>query len=219
MDGSHHSRDGCAGRRRGRPPLDPGARETRILDALERLIAERGVRAASMAGVARAAGMSKRTLYALHPTLDALFEAWVSRLRDSHVRPLRAGEARDRPLAERLRLLLGRQTPPEDAERRLVALRAVIAEAPNNPPLARAFRRGGIEAARAIVADELARAAEAGEIAVADPRAAAALLCDMAWPSLVDRLLDPAAAPPALEESDARLDLAIRVFLGGVAPP
>ncbi len=211
------ARDGAGARgRRGRPALDPEAREALILDALERVMAEDGLQGASMAAVARMAGMSKRTLYAVYGGRDALFEAWVARIRAALVRPL-PDDLPGLPLEERLRLLLGREARAGASRRRVMALRAVIAEAPRNPRLARAFRRAGPEAAHAIVAEELSRAAAAGELAIEDPAVAAKLLCDMAWPNLVELLLDPASAPPSPEALNTRVALAIRVFLHGAA--
>lgn len=203
--------------RRGRPPLCPVAREKLILDALETVVAAKGLQAASMAAVARAAGMSKRTLYALHENRDALFEAWVRRLRASLVRPL-PPEARALPLPERLRILLRLEAQSGTADPRLMVLRAVVAEAPRNPSLARAFFREGPQAVRAILRGELERAVRAGEIVLDDVGKATVLLCDMAYPSLLDKLLDPDAVPVSEEVADARLDLAIRVFLNGVRP-
>ncbi|MFW5834688.1 MAG: TetR/AcrR family transcriptional regulator C-terminal domain-containing protein, partial [Pseudomonadota bacterium] len=75
--------------------------------------------------------------------------------------------------------------------------------------------------AREIVRAELVRAHAAGDIVADDPDALAELLCDMVYPSPLERLLEPEAVPPSEAEANARLDLAIRVFLGGVsnAPP
>jgi AcrR family transcriptional regulator len=191
-----------------------------IFDALERVVAQHGLGGASMAAIAAAAGMSKRTLYAVHDSRDALLAAWVRRLRASMVRPL-PPEARGLPLPQRLRLLLMPETMPEIADARLVALRAVIAEAPRNPDLARTFLREGPQAARALVHAELARAAAAGEVVLADTALTARLLCDMAWPCPIDRLIDPDADTDAGRHRAAvaaRLDLAIAVFLHGVGP-
>lgn len=206
--------DAARVRRRGRPPrLSPAAREAAILDAMERLVAEKGFRGASMAAIARAAGMSKRTLYLAFESRDALFRAWVRRVRASLIRPL-PPEAAALPLAERLRRLLRRDAEASARDPRLAVLRAVVAEAPTDPELACAFHREGPGAARAIVAEELRRARARGEIALDDVEAAAAILCDMACPSPLDRLIDPAApeAPAA-----PRLELALRIFLDGAA--
>ncbi len=202
--------------RRGRPPrYAPGERERRILEAMERVVAASGLAGASMDAIARAAGMSKRTVYGAFKSRDALFEAWVRRARASVVRPLAPAE-RDLPLACRLERLLRREVEGGVAAARFTVLRAVVAEAERQPELARALLREGADAARAIVRDELERAAAAGEIAVDDPAAAAAVLCDMVHPSPLERLLDPERGPPSRAEASARLARAVDIFLHGV---
>jgi AcrR family transcriptional regulator len=213
MIGSQGRVEGAA--RRGRPPLDPHTRETRILDALEQVISEAGLKGASMNAVARAAGMSKRTLYAHYDGRTALVEAWVRRVRASLVREL-PDDADARPLAERLRLLLRREVQYAHSKRRMAALRAVIAEAPRNPDLARTVYRESAVAAKSLIEAELRRALAAGEIAGADPRTAADILFEMVYQSPLERLMNPDACTPTASEADRRLDMAIAIFLHGL---
>lgn len=204
------------GPRRGRPPrYAPAERERRILEAMERVVAAVGLAGTSMDTIAREAGMSKRTVYAVFGNRDALFTAWVRGVRASVVRPLAPAE-RALPLAERLERLLRRDVEDGVAAARLTVLRAVVAEAERRPQLARALLREGADAARTIVRDELDHARARGEIAVDDTAAAAVLLCDMVHPSPLDRLLDPERGPPTKAEAGARLALAIDIFLNGV---
>lgn len=181
---------------------------------MERVVAEKGLRAASMEAIAAEAAMSKRTLYAIYENRDALFEAWVRRVRATVVRPL-TPEERALPLTERLRRLLNSEAHGADAARRLMMLRAVIAEAPTSPELARAFLRAGPHAARAIVTEELERAIAAGEIRPLDSARAAHLLLDMVYAAKLERLVDPETAPPTETEAKERLNLALSVFLEG----
>jgi AcrR family transcriptional regulator len=196
--------------------VPPEAREARVLDALEQVISDAGLEAATMNGVARAAGMSKRTLYALYDSRDAMMAAWVRRVRSSLVRAL-PPEAGTRPLAERLRLLLRPAARHVLSDRRLAVLRAMIGEAPRNPDLARRFHREGAAVARDLIAGELRRAVAAGEIVLPDVETAAAMLFDMAYQSPLDRLINPDASAPTPAQSDRRLDMAITVFLNGTA--
>ncbi|MBB4284487.1 TetR/AcrR family transcriptional regulator [Roseospira goensis] len=200
--------------RRGRPALDAETRAARIFDAVETVISEVGLQGVSMNAIARAAGMSKRTLYGLYDGRDHLFEAWVRHARASVVRPL-PPQAHGLPLAERLRLLLRLEGQHCLSGRRLAVLRSMVAEAPRYPELARAFVREGWRAARGIVAEELTRAAAAGEIRVDDPWQAAMILLDMAYQDPLDPLIDPDITPDDSAAADARLDRAIRIFLGG----
>lgn len=191
-------------------------RERIVLDAMERVIAAKGLGGASMAAIAREAGMSKRTLYTIRAGRDALFEALVRRLRASMLRPL-APDERDLPVEERLRRLLRPEVHGAASEARLAILRAVIAEAPRHPDLARAVAREGIHAARRIVREELDRAVARGEARIDDTADAARLLCDMACRDPIDRLIDPDEPPPSAATAEARLELALQTFLHGVA--
>lgn len=206
----------CGGApRSGRPAqYTREEREALIFGALEQVVAKRGLQGASMAAIARAAGMSKRTLYAVFESRDALFEGWVRHTRASFMRPLEPQE-RELPVRDRLRRLLRRDAAADESWAGLMVLRAVIAEAPRHPELARAFHREGPDAARGILAEELARAVERGEIVVGDVKAAAHMLMDMVHAQKLDCLIDPDCAPPSNEVMQARIEEAIRVFLDG----
>lgn len=201
--------------RRGRPArYSRCEREMLIQEAMERVIAEKGLRGATMEAIAGEAGMSKRTLYAVYDSRDALFEAWVRRLRASVIRPL-SPEERALPLPERLRRLLSSETRCGDSERRLLVLRAVIAEAAAYPQMARAYLREGPDAARDILRAELDHAVAAGELRPLNACKAAHLLLDMVYATKLRRLLDPDGAPPTPAEAEERLSLALTVFLDG----
>ena len=208
--------NGQAPQGRGRPrQLAPAEREEMILDAMERVLVRGGLHGASMAAIAREAGMSKRTLYRVFGSRADLFEACVRRIRATFVRPLRA-EDRDLPVEARLTRLLAPDVGRPEQRARSVILHAVVAEAPRHPDLARAFLREGPEEARRLVRAELARALDRREIRVDDLDAAARLLLDMAHENPIDRLIDPPRPVPSPAESTARAELAVRVFLRGV---
>lgn len=203
--------------RRGRPPQMPAAeRERVILDAAERVLLGHGLQATTMAAVAREAGMSKRTLYAVFDGRAALFPALVRRLREGFVAPLSPAQTA-LPLPERLRVLLSPDRLPGAGSVPLEVLRAAVAEAPRHPDLAESMLEEGPRAIRRLIRDELDRGVARGEIRLADTRAAAALLHGMALPCPLEKLLDATAAAEPLPESRARVDRAIAVFLGGMA--
>lgn len=203
----------------GRPTvLARDERESLILEAMEQVLLEKGVRGATMAAVARAAGMSKRTLYAVYENREALFEALFRRLRTSAVRPLGA-EAEGWPLERRLKALLRREAADAASSGKTCILRAIIAEGDAQPSIAEALLREGPRTARAIVAQELARARRDGEIAIEDIDAAAGILLDMVHAPMLEALLAPELAEPSPEALEARLTLAIDIFLNGVPRP
>lgn len=206
-------------RRRGRPPeLSRAERERRILDATETLLVRDGLDRASMTAIARAAGMSKRTLYEVFADRSELFAACVRRLRGAFVRPLAAAD-RELPLAERLRRIFEPRDHAVDLSAPIGVLRAVILEAHRQPELGRAFLREGPADGRAIVQAELERAVARGEIRLADPALGATILFDMVYENPIDRLVDPSHPPRSMAEARRRLDTAIAIFLNGLSNP
>lgn len=201
--------------RRGRPlQMDPAERETVILDAAERVLLAHGLRATTMQAVAREAGMSKRTLYAVFDGRAALFSALIRRLREAIVAPLTPVQE-SLPLAERLRLLLASERRLSVGAAPLEVLRAVVAEAPQHPELAESVLEEGPRAIRRMIRAELDRAVDRGEIALADTAVAAALLHDMALPCPFEKLLAGVGEPLPPAEIRARVDRAVALFLNG----
>ncbi|MCA8883974.1 MAG: TetR/AcrR family transcriptional regulator [Rhodobacteraceae bacterium] len=202
-------------RRRGRPTaLSADERRERILDALGGVFDQGGLENLTMDAVARAAGMSKRTLYELFADRAALFEAYFQRLSSTFVRELPA-DAADLPLADRLALMLAPR-PIADSALPLAILRAVVAEAPERPDMACAFHRKARGRILSMVEAEIARAMQRGELPPVDPALAATVLCDMVKPNALDHLLNPATRLD-LEAREARFRFALAVFLNGIA--
>jgi len=204
----------CRGR--GRPrQLDTSEREAIIIDAAERVILSHGLGGASMAAIAQEAGMSKRTLYEVFESRAALFATVVRRIRNKVTRTLTENEL-ELPLAERLRLLL---TPAREKFTDLLPLailRAVIVEADRQPDLVREFLQEGPHALHGMVRLELDRAVARGEVRISDTENAARLMADMAHGNAIEHLVSPEPACERQRAYDLRLDLAIRVFLGGI---
>ncbi|WP_052766502.1 TetR/AcrR family transcriptional regulator [Hoeflea sp. IMCC20628] len=187
-----------------------------IIDAAERVIVAQGLAGASMAAIAHEAGMSKRTLYEVFESRTALFASIIRRMHNMFTRPLTNAEL-DQPLGQRLRLLLS-PTGKELADLLpLAILRAVIAEGERQPDLVHEFLREGPYALYAMIRVELDRSVGRGEIRISDTEAAARLLADMAHESVLENLVIAQPARRRQEASESRLELAIRVFLGGIA--
>jgi AcrR family transcriptional regulator len=64
------------------PRLDRAARETRVLDAADRLFYARGVHEVGMDELIEASGLGKATVYRLYPTKDVLIGAYLRRRSD-----------------------------------------------------------------------------------------------------------------------------------------
>ncbi len=68
-----------ASRRRGRPSAaDTGARQAELLRVAREQFAERGYRQTTVAGIAEAAGLTKRTIYLWHGDKEGLFRACIA---------------------------------------------------------------------------------------------------------------------------------------------
>ena len=65
--------------RRGRPPvMEPETRRRRVLDAAAAIFAEHGYAEASIEEIARACGMSRKTIYGLYPSKEELLSALLT---------------------------------------------------------------------------------------------------------------------------------------------
>ena len=205
-------------RGRGRPKqLPPEEREALILDAMEHVLTTRGLEAASMAAIARQAGMSKRTLYQVFDSRAALFTACIRRIRLSFVRPLSDAETA-LPLRDRLGRILLPDMGLASSERPVAVLRAVVAEAQRYPELATAFLEEGPNAARAVIRQELERAISRGEIGAMDAALAARILCDMVYECPIDRMIATGNPARSRAEVERRFQLALGIFIRGTAP-
>lgn len=207
---------GTAGRR-GRPVvLPPEARQKRIFDALEAVYLENGLDGASMDAVAARAGMSKRTIYGIFPSRAELLRCYLEQYGGGLIRPLPA-EARNLPLAQRLRRMISPELCRGGFSLPLEILRGLVTEMPVAPEIACGMLQRTADVYRRMIADELECARARGEVVIADLPAAAALLLDMLRPWPMESLLDPTRVPDD-DRFEARLDLAISVFVKGIAP-
>lgn len=207
-------------RRRGRPvQIDQETREAMVLDAVGELLMHCRLEDISMSGIARKAGMSKRTLYTIFASREELLGATFARIGRTLFRPLDPAD-RTLPLCERLGKILTVNYAPTFEQAPLELLRAVVAEAPIYPVIAREMDGEGRAALIRYVAAELRDEAAAGAVGLHDMTAdeAAELLVDMVMGDALHRLLRPDLALPDPEQKALRRRRAIRVFLDGLRP-
>ncbi|NVO13629.1 MAG: TetR/AcrR family transcriptional regulator [Rhodoplanes sp.] len=202
-------------RGRGRPKrVDDTTQRARIVAAARDVFLQAGYDATTMDAVAQRAGVSKKTVYQLFESKDAVFAGIVEAHRDLMLDV--PADDDDRPLDETL-LAIFRADLPIEAERdRTAMLRLMMMEMRQRPELARVVFRHGPEESRKILAGWLARQVARGRIAVDDPACAADLLMHMAFaPTGFD---DDGPRFPAHGERKAHLARAISIFLHGVVP-
>ena len=172
-----------------------------ILNGARRMFLEHGFEAASMQDVARAAGVSKGTLYVYFDSKEAMFEALVlrecSRLQDT-VRRIASGsgDIRDELMAI-ARQMLAALLQPEV----LAAMRMMIGAGEKFPDLARGIYEAGPMRSVHTLADYLCRRARQGDVDIHDCDAAAAEFLDLIVSGLQRRalLMMPPLSPQMLD--------------------
>lgn len=124
-------------RRRGRPQVIPhDVRRRVILSAAEAVFSSNGYAGASMSEIARRAGMSKKTVYALFPNKKSLFDAFAE---DLDALEQTVGEIGAEPDIEDLVDILRNTALFALSPRQLQATGLLIAERHNDAELAARF--------------------------------------------------------------------------------
>ncbi|HEX4871617.1 MAG TPA: TetR/AcrR family transcriptional regulator [Nevskiaceae bacterium] len=156
---------------RGRPKdLD---KRSAVLQAAKGLFARGGLAGTSMEAIARAAGVSKLTLYSHFANKDELFRQCVTAKCEEHT-PVDLFDLRPgRPLRQRLEAIaeafLGLVTSPEAVD----LYRLMVADG-GSSKLSRLFWEAGPARSKRQLAELLAAAAAAGELEIDDADSAAA---------------------------------------------
>lgn len=158
-------------RGRGRPK-DPDKREA-ILQAATRLFTAQGLSGTSMEAVAAEAGVSKITVYSHFQSKDALFQETVMAKCGQHWPADVFDASANLPTAVRLRRIGIGFLDLVNSREVLSIYRLLIAQAGRPTRFGRLFWEAGPDRTMQLLAGVLEAAQAAGEIRVADPRAAA----------------------------------------------
>jgi AcrR family transcriptional regulator len=203
-------------RGRGRPQLRCDE-ETRavIVDAARHAFAANGFAGTGMDSVARAAGVSTKTLYRLFPNKVTLFEGMVIERTDALVSTvkLRACDGGDveAALAEAL-LMCGELML--DGE--VIALQRVIAgESDKFPEIAETFFNKAIMRTQGALADWLRVQVKRGTIEVDDVDVAAGMLLGMLALQPLRAMMFGHRSAPSRTEIEQRAKTCATLFLGG----
>ncbi len=144
----------------GRPPVyTEKERCQRLLRAAEEVFTTTGYGAATMEEIAKSAGMSKKTLYAVYPDKEHLFAAMVAGLDDTpwetdHTQVIDAGVELRRRLHAMVQFIM--------SPRQVRLTRLLVSEAERTPKLAREFHDRVISKARRYLAEAVERASNDG---------------------------------------------------------
>jgi AcrR family transcriptional regulator len=191
---------------------DGGAKRRQIMEGARRAFLSAGFDGASMNDIARAAGVSKGTLYAYFTSKDELFEAIIRAEKAQSAERLcafrREGEVREMLTDFGVRLMR-RICEPET----IALARVVIAAVEKFPNLGRAFYEAGPLYGATLIAAELAALDKAGALKVPDPERAAWHFLDLCQSYLLKRLLFGVADSVRLEEIEDSVKAGVEAFL------
>lgn len=146
-----------------------------ILEAASLLFAEKGA-GASMAEIARRAGVSKQTLYNRYPTRGEIGRALAARRSDAVTAPLRSGGSPEDVLTAMAETLITKVCHGGKG----ASLRGVALMSPEEPDLARIIYDAGPGESLRRLGAWLAEQDRLGALSVPDPLAAAEMFTGMA---------------------------------------
>src|SRR3954471_4682707 len=188
-----------------------------ILDGARQVFLAQGFDGASMGEIARAARVSKGTLYVYFDSKEALFEALIVEERRSLAEVLFQLDAEDpdpRSVLRRLGLsFLQIMVRPDH----IASVRMVIGAAEKFPRFGRSFYEAGpLEGARRLKA-YLDAQVEVGRLRIGDTHLAANQFLDLCQSGILRRVLLAGEVPTA-DEMACNVDAAIHVFFAAYGP-
>ncbi len=191
---------------------DGGAKRRQIVDGARQVFLSAGFDGASMNDVARAAGVSKGTLYAYFDSKDDLFEAIIRGEFAQSAERLctfrREGDAREMLRDFGVRLISRMAEPGTRA-----LARVVIAAAEKFPNIGRAFYEAGPLYGATRLAAELENLERSGALKVPDPERAAWQFVDLCQSHVYKRLLFGVVPSISREDIEASVEAGVDVFM------
>jgi AcrR family transcriptional regulator len=198
---------------------DGGAKRRQIMEGARQVFLSAGFDGASMNDVARAAGVSKGTLYAYFDSKEDLFEAII--------------RAEKTQAAERMCVFLPDTSDPRAmltdfgvrlltrmAEPSTLALsRVVIAAAEKFPNIGRAFFEAGPLYGNQRLAERLRALEQGGLISAPDPERAAWHFLDLCFSAGYKRLLFGVVESMSPEDIEASVEAGVDVFMKAYGAP
>jgi AcrR family transcriptional regulator len=192
---------------------DESAKRRQILEGARAVFLAQGFDAASMGEIARAAGVSKGTLYVYFENKEELFEAIVHAQCKFQAEGLFDLDAQDgdvEAVLTRLGVGLVRMMCQPD---RASPLRTVIAIADRMPEIGKKFYETGPACGIAMLASYLKAQVDTGALRIDDCEVAAAQFIDSCQSTLFKPMLFNFAAAPSPERIAYVVGIAVRTFM------
>jgi AcrR family transcriptional regulator len=183
--------------RPGRAADDDSAKRRQILDGATKVFLEKGFDAASMGEIARAAGVSKGTLYVYFDDKQALFDAIVDETCQVHAERVFEFDDADHAVETVLTRLGVAFATVMCRPESMSAIRIVIAIADRMPDMGRRFYETGPARGIARLAAYLDAQVAAGVLAIPDTEIAAAQFIDSVLSTTFKPVLFNYATPTA----------------------
>lgn len=190
-----------------------------ILDAAASVFLTHGFSAATTDTIQRAAGVSKKTLYACFSSKEAMFMAVIERQCASMDATIRSIKPATGDISRTLTDVGRAYLDIVLSDIGVALFRVVVAEAPRFPQAGRHFYLAGPRAVTMMVADLLSEASRAGDIdihAIGAETAASLFIGMVRTEGQLECLLHPGSKPSA-ENLDRWVRLAVDTFLGRFA--
>jgi AcrR family transcriptional regulator len=193
--------------------IEDSAKRRQIVEGARSVFMAHGFDAASMGEIARAAGVSKGTLYVYFKDKDELFKAIVEKECLIQAEGIFEFDVADPDVEGTLRRLGVAFVQALCAPGRQSPIRAVIAIADRMPNLGRTFYETGPAVGIAKLRAYLEAQVAAGRLMVADCEIAAAQLIESFHATLFKPVLFNFAPPPPMERIEHVVTIAVRTFM------
>ena len=201
------------------PTDDDSAKRRQIIEGARAVFLAQGFDAASMNDIARAAGVSKGTLYVYFKDKEQLFEAIVEQeclAQAEGIFDLNHDDHDVEGVLTRLGFAyIGFLCRPEKAQ----AVRTVIAIAERMPELGRKFYESGPGKGIAKLAAYIAAQVDAGVLVVDDYEVAAAQLIEAFQAMIFKSMVFNFVREPSREQIERVVPTAVKVFLAAYRAP
>jgi AcrR family transcriptional regulator len=172
--------------KRGRPKLLSNEQQAAaVVSEARRMFIEQGYEKMTMDGIAARCRMSKRTIYQLFASKQAVMKAVVEDHR-AQIFGL-PGDYGGLPLEEALAGIFRIDVDGDEDLQRWAVLRAIKSEAAKSDELLAIIRANTADLIPGLLADWLAEQVRMGSIAVPDPARAAKILLDMVFGCVFDK--------------------------------
>jgi AcrR family transcriptional regulator len=192
---------------------EDSAKRRQIIEGARDVFLAQGFDAASMNDIARAAGVSKGTLYVYFDNKEELFEAIVEQECDAQAEGIFHLDPNDHDVESVLKRLGAAYVKflcrPEKAS----AIRTVIAIADRMPEVGRRFYESGPACGIGRLAAYLAAQVDAGVLAIEDCDVAAAQFMESSHAMLFKPIVFNFAPAPTPEQVEYNVRIAVAVFL------